>query len=172
MVREDSAAFPWSVIDSPVLGARTSGEIAWADPMLSAHRWPYIALRGRQPGKAVLITAAVHGGEYVGTLAALELARSLDPEGLRGSILLLPIINPSSFWERTAFVTPEDGLNQNRGFPGRATGSYTERVAHCLTRDMSSARLMLLLTSMAATFPRRWLAMLAAIATGSMSTTS
>ena len=122
MVREDSAAFPWSVIDSPVLGARTSGEIAWADPMLSAHRWPYIALRGRQPGKAVLITAAVHGGEYVGTLAALELARSLDPEGLRGSILLLPIINPSSFWERTAFVTPGGRPQSEPRFPRSGDG--------------------------------------------------
>ena len=39
---------------------------------------PYTVICGSHPGKTVLITAAVHGGEYVGIQAAVELADKLS----------------------------------------------------------------------------------------------
>ena len=132
----ESRVFPWSHVEPLRPGTHALGRIAWPETVLSAHRWPYHAFHGTAPGKAVLITAAVHGGEYVGTLAALELARSLYPADVRGSLMILPVVNPSAFWERISFLTPEDGQNQNRSFPGRHNGTYTERVAYRLVRDI------------------------------------
>jgi len=39
-------------------------------------------------------------------------------------------MNPSAFWERTAYVSPVDNLNLNRVFPGKPKGSFSERLAH------------------------------------------
>jgi uncharacterized protein len=41
-------------------------------------------------------------------------------------------MNPSAFWERTAYVSPVDNLNLNRVFPGKAKGSFSERLAYQL----------------------------------------
>jgi predicted deacylase len=99
-------------------------------------RWPYFAVRGRVPGPAVAITATIHGGEYPGPLGAIRLGRTLDAATLRGSVVILPLINQSSFWARTAFITPQDGRNLNRVFPGKANGTYAEVLAFRLMQDV------------------------------------
>jgi predicted deacylase len=57
----------------------------------------------------VAITAGIHGGEYPGPLAAIALGRTLDPAIVRGALLILPLVNQSAFWARSAFVTPGMG---------------------------------------------------------------
>lgn len=130
-----SATFPWRAIPPPEPGEKRTGALRWADRLLAGLAWPYFAIRGGQPGPAVLVTAGVHGGEYPGVLAARRLGRVLDPTRLHGSLLILPIVNVTAFWERSAFVTPQDGRNLNRLFPGRATGTFGERLAYALTHD-------------------------------------
>jgi uncharacterized protein len=131
------ADFPWSIVPEPPSSSRRSGYFSWRDVRLRGLRLPYIAVRGRAPGPAVAIVAAIHGGEYPGILGALRLGRVLDPERVNGSLLILPIANLSSFWDRTAFVTPEDGRNLNRSFPGRATGTFSEILAFRLLQDIA-----------------------------------
>jgi predicted deacylase len=131
-----SAAFPWRHVPTPEAGEKQTGHIRWADRLLADLAWPYFAARGAHEGPAVLVTAAVHGGEYPGVLAARRLGRALDPARLHGSLLILPIVNLTAFWERSAFVTPQDGRNLNRLFPGRATGTFGERLAFHLTEDI------------------------------------
>lgn len=131
-----SAAFPWQHLPTLEAGEKQTGDLRWADRLLAGLAWPYFAARGAHPGPAVLVTAAVHGGEYPGVLAAQRLGRVLDPARLHGSLLILPIVNLPAFWERSAFVTPQDGRNLNRLFPGRATGTFGERLAYHLTEDL------------------------------------
>lgn len=131
-----AAAFPWSFVPAPAPGERRADYFSWPWPLLDGLRWPYFAARGRTPGPAVAITAAIHGGEYPGPLGALRLGRTLNAATLRGSILILPLVNLSSFWARTAFVTPQDGRNLNRVFPGRAVGTFSEVLAHRLMTDV------------------------------------
>jgi uncharacterized protein len=130
------AAFPWSIVPEPQSGEKRTGYFFWRDTVLRGLRWPYIAVRGRQPGAAVAVVAAIHGGEYPGILGALRLGRLLDPDRVHGSLLILPIVNISSFWERTAFVTPQDGRNLNRLFPGRAGGTFGDVLALRLMEDV------------------------------------
>lgn len=131
-----SAVFPWSVVPEPGAGERRTGYLRWRDDALRGWEWPYVAIRGSQPGRAVAILAALHGGEYPGVLGALRLARLLQPERVSGSLLILPVVNQASFWARSAFVTPPDGKNQNRVFPGSALGTMTEVLAWRLMEEV------------------------------------
>ena len=132
----DGATFPWSFVDTPAVGHTVAGHVSWPDPLLAALRWPYIAKRGERPGHAVAIVAAVHGGEYPSVLGAQRLGRLLDATRLAGALLILPIVNLPAFWERSAFVTPVDGRDLDHLFPGRAAGTFSERLAFHLTQDV------------------------------------
>jgi predicted deacylase len=131
-----SASFPWPIVPEPAPGEKRSGYFGWPDGVLRELRWPYIAVRGRQPGRAVAIVAAIHGGEYPGILGALRLGRLLNPDRVNGSLLILPIVNLPAFRERTAFITPHDGKNLNAVFPGNATGTTSDVLAFRLLHEV------------------------------------
>jgi predicted deacylase len=132
----EAAVFPWSFIPTPGPGERRADYFTWPDAALAGLRFPYFAVRGREPGPSVAITAGVHGGEYSGPLAVIALGRTLDPATVRGALLILPLVNQPAFWARSAFVTPGDGLNLNRAFPGKAEGTISEALAHRLLTDV------------------------------------
>jgi predicted deacylase len=77
-----------------------------------------------------VVIAGIHGCEYSSIRGAVELMRGLDPGGLRGSVTAVPIVNAASFRERTPFVSPGDGKNLNRCFPGDPAGTYSDQLAH------------------------------------------
>jgi uncharacterized protein len=131
-----NSRFPWRIVPEPGPGKIDRGHIVWDSTRLRGLSLPCFAIQGERPGPAVAIIAAIHGGEYPGPAGAIEFARQLDPGRVSGSILVLPLVNLSSFRERSAFITPEDGENLNRQFPGRATGTFTEVLAHHLIQDV------------------------------------
>lgn len=131
-----AAAFPWSFIPAPAPGERRADYFTWPGLFFTEMRWPYFAARGREPGPAVAITATIHGGEYPGPLGAIRLGRTLDAATLRGSVVILPLVNLSSFWARSAFITPQDGKNLNRVFPGKGAGTFAEVLAYRLMEDL------------------------------------
>jgi predicted deacylase len=133
---QEAAIFPWSFIPAPPPGERRADYFTWPDPALEALRFPYFAFRGSEPGPAVVITAAIHGGEYPGPLGAIALGRELDPATVRGSLLILPLVNLPSFWARTAFTSPGDGMNLNRMFPGKPDGSISQVLAYRLMTEV------------------------------------
>lgn len=98
-------------------------------------RIPFALVEGDAPGPCLLVTAGIHGSEYTSIEAALRLSRR-PARGLRGTILILPIVNMGAFRTRSIYVAPEDGCNLNRMFPGRPDGSFTERLAHWLVTDI------------------------------------
>ncbi|MBE7008851.1 MAG: succinylglutamate desuccinylase [Ruminococcaceae bacterium] len=93
---------------------------------------PHVLLCGKADGPTVLVTAGVHSAEYVGIQAAIELSSELNPDELRGSVVIVPLANRSGFEHRTMSMVHEDGKNLNRVFPGDAAGSAAERLAHVL----------------------------------------
>lgn len=119
----------FELVPAPASGTKREGFVAWEDPLLKGWDWPYVALRGAEPGPAVLITAGIHGSEYPAIDAAVRLGATLDPRSIRGQVLCLPLMNPGAFWQRAAYVSPTDGLNLNRVFPGKPEGSFSERLA-------------------------------------------
>ena len=58
-----------------------------------------LCLCGAAPGKTLVVTAGVHGCEYVGIQALRRLAADLDPARLSGNVILLPLDWPLP-WRR------------------------------------------------------------------------
>jgi hypothetical protein len=117
----------------PTAPGRRAGRFTFGDePSLAKYEWPFFAMAGAQAGPTVLVTAGIHAAEYTGIEAAIRLGRSLDPAHVRGTILILPLLNRPGFYERSVYVNPEDNDNMNRVFPGDPEGTWSQRFAHHL----------------------------------------
>jgi predicted deacylase len=94
---------------------------------------PVAVLNGGRPGKTVLLTAGVHGDEYEGQIALLELVRDLDPDTLSGRVIVVPAANlPAARAGRR--TSPIDGGNLARAFPGDGAGGLTSQIAEGIAR--------------------------------------
>lgn len=124
-------------IPIPASDRRATGEFTFAgDPGLEKYRWPFIAIRGASDGPSLLVTAGIHAAEYTGIEAAIRLGTSLQPSAIRGTVVIIPLLNRPGFYERSIYVNPEDNDNLNRLFPGRADGTWGERFAHRLLTEV------------------------------------
>ena len=123
----------FDLVPAPAAGTKTTGHVDWRDPILTGWEWPYVAVHGAHPGPRVLITAGVHGSEYVSIDTAIRLGATLDAAKVHGQVLILPLLNPAAFWERTPYVSPIDNLNPNRVYPGKSQGTFSERLAYHVT---------------------------------------
>jgi hypothetical protein len=98
---------------------------------------PVIELTGDQDGPRLTVLAGTHGCEYAPMAAVREWTRDLAAgDGLRGTVTAVPVLNVTSFRSRTPFVTPEDGKNLNRCFPGDPAGTFSERLADAVFREL------------------------------------
>lgn len=88
-------------------------------------------------GPVVVVTANVHGDECTGVGAVLALLPLLDRALVHGAVHLYPTLNPEGL-ERRSRKVPEDDQDLNRVFPGDATGSPAERLAHAAWADLSA----------------------------------
>jgi predicted deacylase len=97
----------------------------------SAYGWlPIpIAVIAHGTGPTVLLSAGNHGDEYEGQIALGRLIREVQPEQLRGRLIILPAANfPAARAGRR--TSPIDQGNLNRSFPGDADGTVTQQIAH------------------------------------------
>ncbi|HEY2893492.1 MAG TPA: succinylglutamate desuccinylase/aspartoacylase family protein, partial [Pirellulales bacterium] len=96
-----------------------------------------ISVVARGAGPTVLVMAGNHGDEYPGQVAILRLMRSLarDDSRVRGRVILIPALNMPAAKAATR-LSPLDGKNLNRSFPGNADGTPTEMIAHYLTHHL------------------------------------
>ena len=97
----------------------------------------------------LLISSGVHGYEFAPIIAAERLADELDPALIRGTVVLTRPGHVSAFEARSPYVNPYDRKNLNRSFPGAASGTQTERIAH-VCRPQLMRRLILSPTCTAA----------------------
>jgi predicted deacylase len=91
---------------------------------------PVLEITGTEDGPLLTVISGVHGCEYSSMAGLRAWARTLPGRKLRGRIRAVPVLNLTSFRDRTPFVVPEDGKNLNRMFPGNASGTKAERLAH------------------------------------------
>ena len=90
---------------------------------------PVAVLKNGNAGPTVLLMAGNHGDEYEGQIALARLIRTLDPARLSGRLILLPMANVAAAAAGVR-VSPLDGGNLNRAFPGDADGGPTSAMAH------------------------------------------
>lgn len=98
---------------------------------------PFTIIEGTEPGPCLVITAGVHASEYCSIETAVRLQKT-RPEDIKGTLVILPILNTGGFRARSIYLMPEDGKNLNRQFPGKADGTLSEKLAHWLTSEVYS----------------------------------
>ena len=91
-----------------------------------------IAVLANGDGPTVLLMAGNHGDEYPGQVALLKLWRELSADDVSGRLILIPCLNPPAS-KAGARLSPLDGRNLNRSFPGDPDGSVSEMLAHFLS---------------------------------------
>lgn len=82
----------------------------------------------KKPGLRVVVLGGVHGDETEGVLAAGRLATSPPPIS-RGVLDIVPICHEAAF-AADSRISPIDGENLARVFPGDPDGAPTSRLAH------------------------------------------
>jgi uncharacterized protein len=102
------------------------------------YRLPMWLINGAEDGPTLVVTGGVHAAEYASIAAALAAGRSLDPWGLRGRVIVVPVMNLPAFTARSIYVCPLDGRNLNRVFPGDARGGASEQIADWVFRNVIS----------------------------------
>ena len=98
-------------------------------------RVPVEVLVGQSHHPCLGLVAGVHGDEYDGILTLQGLARDIAPEGMRGTLLIVPVANPFAFGVGQR-RTPEDAQDLNRVFPGDRDGSLSGRLAKLLSGEI------------------------------------
>ncbi len=101
-------------------------------------RMPVTLACGGASGPVLSVTAGVHGGEYPGIEAAIRTAAALDPKQIRGSVIIVHIVDVPAFHGRNIYICPLDGKNPNRVFPGNPAGTASERLAHTVFTEVIS----------------------------------
>lgn len=99
---------------------------------------PLTMITGKEKGPVFSIVAGIHGYEYPPIIAVQELIREINPNLLKGTLIIIPVANTSSFFKRTAFINPIDGKNLNNVFPGSASGTVSEQIAYWITNEVIS----------------------------------
>ena len=94
----------------------------------SAEGFDVHRMNSREPGPRVVVLGGVHGDETEGALAAGRLAAS-PPPITRGVLEIVPVCHEAAF-AADSRISPIDGENLARVFPGNPDGTATPRLAH------------------------------------------
>lgn len=78
-------------------------------------------------GPTAILMAGNHGDEYEGPIVLGELIRELDPGMVSGRLIILPALNLPAMLAGQR-ISPIDGLNLNRTFPGDPVGTITQQI--------------------------------------------
>ena len=108
---------------------------AWLQPV-GKTALPITIIHGSFPGPVLTLTAGIHGDEFPAIFALQQLAQTIQPDQLHGTLVLVHLANLEGFHGRRIALSPVDEKNLNRVFPGRADGTLTEQIAHFMTEQI------------------------------------
>ncbi|MFU8814027.1 MAG: succinylglutamate desuccinylase/aspartoacylase family protein [Pseudomonadales bacterium] len=97
---------------------------------------PVEVICGRAAGPVLLVCAAIHGDELNGVEIIRRLRAMKVLQRLRGTLVLVPVVNLFGFIHRSRYLP--DRRDLNRCFPGHAEGSLGSRVAHLFFSEVAS----------------------------------
>lgn len=113
-------------------GSKISGSLKAGERVIDDIDIPITVVNGASPGPTLCVTAGIHGCEYPGIEAAIRLGKNTDPAKLGGKLVIIPVLNLSSFVSRTPYINPIDGINMNRICPGNPEGTISYQIIHTL----------------------------------------
>lgn len=104
------------------------------DSAWGAVHLPIVSIRNGD-GKTILLTGGNHGDEYEGPIALMKLARTLKAGEISGQVIIIPALNYPAVMAGSR-VSPIDGVNMNRAFPGKRDGSVSSMIAHFVNQKI------------------------------------
>lgn len=113
-------------------GMVARGKLRVGETLWSSVDMPVTIINGYDDGPLFAVSAGIHGTEYNGIEATIQLSGMIKPNQLNGAVILVHVVNMAGFERKTPFVCPIDGLNVNRVFPGSEGESMSYRIAHRL----------------------------------------
>ncbi len=96
---------------------------------MSAH-----VIHGKEAGQTVFVSAGIHGDEVIGIEIVRRLLDSPKLRGLRGTLIVVPIVNSFGFINKSRYLP--DRRDLNRCFPGSEGGSLAARLAHLFLSEI------------------------------------
>lgn len=96
---------------------------------LSAH-----VIHGRLDGPTLFVSAGIHGDEIIGVEIVRRLLRAKTLKSLRGTLIVVPIVNTFGFLNHSRYLP--DRRDLNRSFPGSPNGSLASRLAHIFLNEI------------------------------------
>lgn len=91
-------------------------------------------VQGRRPGPVMFVSAGVHGDEVIGVEIVRRLLRAPNLKSLKGTLLVVPIVNSFGFINRSRYLP--DRRDLNRCFPGSPGGSLAARLAYLFMSEI------------------------------------
>ncbi|MAU16766.1 MAG: succinylglutamate desuccinylase [Muricauda sp.] len=124
--------------NSEIKSSRANVRIEFSDDTGNSAHLPISIIKGETEGPVFTIIAGIHGYEYPPIIATQDLLKEIEVENLKGTLIVVPIANVSSFFTRTPFINPQDQKNLNNVFPGKKDGTITEQLAYFITKNIIS----------------------------------
>ncbi|MEL6551518.1 MAG: succinylglutamate desuccinylase/aspartoacylase family protein [Pseudomonadota bacterium] len=84
-------------------------------------------IHGKRPGPCVFVSAGIHGDEVIGVEVCRRLLRAPNLDTLKGTLLVVPVVNAFGFLNHSRYLP--DRRDLNRSFPGSSSGSLAARLA-------------------------------------------
>lgn len=110
------------------LGGRSRLDLPIAEPYgMGSLSVPVHVVRGKKPGPALFVSAAIHGDEINGVEIIRRLLGHRSLRRISGSLIAVPVVNVYGFMSQSRYLP--DRRDLNRSFPGSPTGSLASRLA-------------------------------------------
>ncbi|MDB2325209.1 succinylglutamate desuccinylase/aspartoacylase family protein [Alphaproteobacteria bacterium] len=106
--------------------------LRWSDNVrpLGVYPVPIACIIG-EAGPTALLIAGVHGDEFEGPVALSQLIAEIEADQIVGRLIILPAFNCPAVLASER-ISPLDGRNMNRAFPGDPDGGPTDMLADFL----------------------------------------
>lgn len=98
---------------------------------------PVTVIRGNTEGPVLLVAGGIHGIEIVTVEIVRKLREAIEPDKLKGTVIMAPVVNPYAFWASTRY-TPVDAMDMNRVFPGTKGTTLTYYLARAISEKLIS----------------------------------
>jgi len=95
---------------------------------------PLLVAKGYKDGPILLVTGGVHGDEYEGPAAIHQLMKKLDPSGVAGTVIGIPVVNLTAWRSRSRF-SATDGADLNRTFAQTNASEQSKQLAEFVFDD-------------------------------------
>ncbi|MDP7443703.1 MAG: succinylglutamate desuccinylase/aspartoacylase family protein [Candidatus Bathyarchaeota archaeon] len=118
-------------------GEKKTGYLHVGETSLSDVVMPVTVINGAKSGQTLAMTAGFHPREYASIESLTRLSNLIDPATIKGSAIIVHIVNTPGF-EVRGRKCPIDDAHPINSFPGNPNGGISQRIAHTIANEVLS----------------------------------